>query len=163
VQYSFQRMATCHGCAIIDILNHYVAHSFAAYPERPIPLEFFNRYLHATEGYPALVVFSKAEHLAGFGFLRPFHPASSLRRTAEVTYFILPEFTRQGIGTALLNRLIEQAVPMGIDSIVANISSRNPESIAFHKKNGFHECGRFERAGCKNGEDFDIVWMQKLL
>lgn len=60
-------------------------------------------------------------------------------------------------------RLVEQAAPLGIDSLVVSISSKNFESIAFHQKNGFRECGRFRQAGRKNGEDFDIVWMQKQL
>lgn len=162
-QYSFDRMAACHGRAIIDIFNHYVANSFAAYPEKPVPAEYFDRLLQVTEGYPALVALAESGQVAGFGFLRPIHPASSLRRTAEVTYFISPAFTRQGIGSALLSRLVEQAQQMGIDSLVASISSKNLQSIAFHKKSGFCECGRFQRAGRKNGEDFDIVWMQKHL
>ena len=163
MQYSFECMASCHGRAIIDIFNHYVANGFAAYPEKPMPPEFFDRLLLATEGYPALVALAESGQVAGFGLLRPIHPASSLRRTAEVTYFISPTFTRHGIGSALLSHLVERAKKMGIDSLVASISSKNPQSIAFHKKNGFCECGRFQRAGRKNGEDFDIVWMQNHL
>ncbi|MHB9068679.1 MAG: GNAT family N-acetyltransferase, partial [Pirellulaceae bacterium] len=89
--------------------------------------------------------------------------ASTLSRTAEVTYFISPEFTKRGIGTALLKRLSDEAILRGIDLLVASISSKNEESIAFHRKNGFRECGRFERAGRKNEQDFDIVWMQRRL
>ena len=163
MQYSFERMAIGHGPAVMDIFNHYVANSFAAYPENPMPPEFFHRLLQATEGYPALVALAESGQVAGFGFLRPVHPASTLRRTAEVTYFISPDFLTQGIGSALLASLVEQAAPLGIDSLVASISSKNPESLAFHKKSGFCECGRFHQAGRKNGEEFDIVWMQKRL
>jgi len=70
-------------------------------------------------------------------------------------------FAAAGIGTALLNRLIEEAIPRDIDSLVASISSKNEESIAFHRKSGFRECGRFERAGRKSEHDFDIAWMQR--
>lgn len=163
MQYSFERMAACHGQAIVDIFNRYIVTSFAAYPENPMPPEFFERLLQATEGYPRLVALAESGQVIGFGFLRPIHLANTLRRTAEVTYFISPDFTRQGIGTALLSRLAQQASPLGIDSLVASISSKNPESIAFHNKNGFGECGRFRQAGRKNGVDFDIVWMQKRL
>ncbi len=52
---------------------------------------------------------------------------------------------------------------MGIDSLLVNISSRNRESLGFHLKNGFRECGRFLKVGRKFGEDFDAVWMQKQL
>ena len=156
-------MAECHGQAVIDIFNHFVTHSFAAYPDQPVPHEFFGRFQQMTQGYPAFVATLDSGRVVGFGFLRPFHPASTLRRTAEVTYFISPEYTKRGIGTALLNRLIEEAIPMGIDSLVASISSKNEESIAFHRKNGFRECGRIQRAGRKSDQDFDIVWMQRQL
>jgi L-amino acid N-acyltransferase YncA/mannose-6-phosphate isomerase-like protein (cupin superfamily) len=161
--FILEPMTDCHGPAVIDIFNHFVTHSFAAYPDQPVPHEFFGRFQQMTQGYPAYVATVDSGRVVGFGFLRPFHPASTLSRTAEVTYFISPEFTKRGIGTALLKRLIEEAIPRGIDLLVASISSRNEESITFHRKNGFRECGRFERAGRKNEQDFDIVWMQRQL
>jgi L-amino acid N-acyltransferase YncA/mannose-6-phosphate isomerase-like protein (cupin superfamily) len=163
VTYTLEPMAESHGREIIDIFNHYVRQSFAAYPDQPVPYEFFGRFQQMTQGYPAYVAKVASGQVAGFGFLRPFHLASTLRRTAEATYFLSPQFTKQGIGTALLNRLVEEALPRGIDSIVASISSKNEESIAFHRKNGFRECGRLERAGRKHDQDFDIVWMQRQL
>jgi L-amino acid N-acyltransferase YncA/mannose-6-phosphate isomerase-like protein (cupin superfamily) len=156
-------MTERHGRAVIDIYNHYVTQGFAAYPESPAQYEFFGRFQQMTQGYPAYAAVVDFEQVVGFGFLRPIHRANTLQRTAEVTCFLSPEFTNRGIGTILLNRLIEEAIPRGIDSLVASISSRNEESIAFHRKNGFRVCGRFERAGCKNEQDFDIVWMQRRL
>lgn len=99
-------MAESQGRAIIDIFNHYVTQSFAAYPDQPVPYEFFARFQQMAQGYPAYVALVEPGQVAGFGFLRPVHPASTLHRTAEVTYFISPEFMQRGIGTALLNRLI---------------------------------------------------------
>ena len=152
--FILEPMADCHGrqSSTSSIISS--RSSFAAYPDQPVPHEFFGRFQQMTQGYPAFVATVDSGRVVGFGFLRPFHPASTLRRTAEVTYFISPEFTKRGIGTALLNRLIEEAVPRGIDSLVASISSKNEESIAFHRKNGFRECGRFERAGRKNESRF---------
>ncbi len=160
-EVTFESMAEGHGRAVIDIFNHFITHGFAAYPDQPVPYEFFDRFLQITRGSPAYVAKAASGQVVGFGFLRPFHPAETLRRTAELTYFLSPEFTRRGIGTALLNRLIEEATGLGVDSLVASISSKNDASLAFHRKNGFRECGRFQRAGRKNGEDFDIVWMQR--
>ena len=37
------------------------------------------------------------------------------------------------------------------------------QRIAFHLKNGFHECGRFCRVGTKFGLDFDMLWFQRHL
>ena len=158
---TFERMSDDHGQAVIDIFNHYVTKSFAAYPEQPVPYEFFIKMQQLVQGYPAYVALTPDRKVVGFGFLRPWHPAGTLRRTAEVSYFISPDFTRRGIGRALLNTLIGEALLLGVDSLVASISSRNEESILFHQKNGFRECGRFRDAGRKCGHDFDVVWMQR--
>lgn len=95
--------------------------------------------------------------------LRTHNPMPTFSRTAEVTYFIHPDYTGKGLGKKLLGFLEKGAVEKGITNILANISSLNPRSIDFHKKNGFVECGRFKNVGRKKGQLFDTVWMQKVL
>jgi L-amino acid N-acyltransferase YncA len=163
MSYSFEAMSDQHRRPVVDIFNHFVAHSFAAYPEQPISDEIFDRFRNMASGYPSLVIKDHSGQVVGFAFLHPYHSASSLRRAAEVTYFIMPEHTRQGLGTAILARFVAQAPALGVDTILASISSQNEGSIRLHRKNGFHECGRFVRAGRKFGQDFDIVWMQRHL
>ena len=63
----------------------------------------------------------------------------------------------------MLSLLETEGMKKGITNILANISSLNPRSIDFHKKNGFIECGRFKNVGRKKGHLFDTVWMQKAL
>jgi len=58
---------------------------------------------------------------------------------------------------------MEGAKAQNIDRILASISSRNPESLAFHRRHGFEDCGRFPQVGHKHGEEFDVVWMSKRL
>lgn len=48
-----------------------------------------------------------------------------------------------------------------MDNLLASISSRNEQSLAFHRKRGFVECGRLRDVGVKFGKSFDVVWMQK--
>jgi L-amino acid N-acyltransferase YncA len=160
--YTFETMSGSHRKAVIDIFNYYIQHSYAAYPDQPVTDDFFDRFLEMSRGYPAVVVKAGGE-VAGFGFLRPFHPANTFRRTAEVTYFLVPEHTRQGLGTAMLDLFAEQAGNLGIDSILASVSSHNHQSLKFHLKNGFRECGRLSRVGRKFGQDVDVVWLQKRL
>ena len=44
---------------------------------------------------------------------------------------------------------------------MANISSANPECIAFHRHRGFEEYGRLKDIGHKHGTTFSVVWMGK--
>jgi L-amino acid N-acyltransferase YncA len=148
---------------VIDIFNYYVENSFAAYPETKVPYEFFDMLLKMSDGYPRVTARDKGSRVIGFGMLRAHNPMPTFSRVAEITYFIGPEHTGKGIGTSMLKYLVEEARKKNITSILASISSRNQRSIAFHEKNGFKECGRFQNIGRKNGEVFDVVWMQKML
>ena len=163
MDYNIEGMAAVHRQAMIDILNYFIKHSYAAYPEKEVGPDFFDRFWEMTRGYPKVVVKAADGEIIGFGAMRPFHFADTFKRTAEISYFLLPPHTRKGLGTSILGRFIREARQKGIDSLLACISSRNPESLSFHRQNGFRECGRFLRVGRKFGEDFDVVWMQRQL
>ena len=161
--YSFSPVSEEDRKDIIDIFNHYVENSFAAYPEIPLPYEAFDMFLQMSQGYPTAKVKDENGRVIGFGMMRSHHPAPTFSHTAEIFYFILPEHTGKGIGKALLGRLEEEGKKRGIASILANISSLNPGSMNFHKRNGFAECGRFMGICRKMGRTLDVVWMQKMI
>lgn len=161
MSYNIRRVRAEDSQSVISVFNYFIENSFAAYPEKKVGYGFFERLKQMTEGFPFYVVETNRGELAGFSLLRPYHVIETFRRTAEVTYFILPMHTGRGIGTRILNRLIEGAREKGNDNLLASISSLNERSINFHKKNGFKECGRLVRIGKKFGKDFDEVWMQK--
>ncbi len=163
MEYGFETLSERHREPVIDIFNGFIVGGFAAYPEEKVDYGFFDRLLEMARGYPAVAATDRDGRVVGFGMLRPYHFASTFRRTAEVSYFLIPECTRQGIGTMMLKMFLAEAKRMGIDTVLASISSRNRESIGFHEKHGFRECGRFRRVGRKFGKDFDVVWMQKFV
>ena len=161
----FDRMDEGDREAVIDLFNHYIENSFAAYPEERVPYALFDQFMEMTKGYPAFTARDEARegHFVGFAFLRPYHPLRSFQRSAEVSCFIEPEYTRRGIGTNMLERIIADAKRKGIDSILANVSSLNEQSLRFHGRHGFSECGRFRKVAKKKGRDLDAVWMQLIL
>ncbi len=163
MSYSLKPLNERHRKPVIDIFNYYVENSFAAYPDSPVGNEFFDRLIDLSKGYPAVAVTTNDEKVIGFGMLRRYHYANTFNKTVEITYFISPEHTRKGIGTLMLNYFFEESRKRGIDTILASISSLNEESLNFHLKHGFVECGRFKKIGHKLGKDFDVVWMQKKL
>jgi L-amino acid N-acyltransferase YncA len=159
--YRLEPMTEAHRRPVIDIYNHYVVHGFAAYPEVPVPYAAYDRFLDMTRGYPAVVALDDEDEVAGFAFLRPWHHAATFRRTAEITYFLGPTHIRRGLGRQVLDHLVEAGRAMGIDRLLASISSHNEESLAFHRKYSFIECGRFPAVGRKFGRDIDVVWMTR--
>ncbi len=148
--------------AITSIFNLYVEHSFAAYPEQPADGTFFDFMKQIIYG-DAFYVIENEDRVVGFGFLKRHHAQPTFDRVAEVGYFLQPVFTRKGLGGLLLDGLEQEARMLGIDTLLAHISSRNQPSIAFHEKQGFRECGLFQRVSRKFGRDVDIIWMQKFI
>jgi len=147
--------------AVVALFNHYVRNGFAAFAEQPVPPVFFAKLMDSVAGRPAVAARDSDGRLLGFGLLRAHGPFATTAHVAEITYFVDPECTGQGIGSRMLQMLEEQAKGQGIRTILAPISSLNAGSLAFHARHGFAEVGRFRGACIKQGTAFDVVWMQK--
>lgn len=157
---NFIKMEAGHSEKAMEIFNYYAENTFAAYPERKLPSEFFNKIIEMTHGYPAYTIIV-SDKIIGFCFLRAYNPFSVFKETAEISYFIQKEYMGKGIGKKALDLLEAEAQKMGIHTILASITSENKESLGFHLKYGFRECGRFSNIGKKFGRNFDVIWMEK--
>ncbi len=147
--------------AVTAIFNHFVANSFAAYPEEPVEDDFFHKKHTVAPDYPFLVV-EVGGAIVGFAYLAPFHPVATMKKSALLTYFIHPDHTGKGLGSLLLEQLMEAGRRLEVSNFLAHISSANEGSIRFHTSHGFTECGRFLKIGTKAGQPFDMVWMQRI-
>ena len=148
---------------IQKLFNYYVTHSYSAYPYSVIDLSFIQKLMSNYGDYPCYIIENDEKVLVGFGMLRKYHFASSFDRVAELSYFLYPDYTYIGLGSQLFDKLLIDARKRGIESVLASISSKNEQSLKFHKKHGFKQCGRFHKIGKKFNEDFDVIWMQKFL
>lgn len=147
----------------LRIFNEHAKTSYAAYPEDPVPETFILGLLRSARGFPALAAETLAGELVGFSFLRPYSPVPVFEKTAVTTVFLAREHIGKGVGSAMLRRMCVEAQAIGIERVLAHISSENPDSVGFHRAQGFEECGRFPSVGCKWGKHFDLVWMVKEL
>lgn len=160
-EYILEEMVDGHREAVVDIYNYFIENSFAAYPDETFGYEIFDYFKKISAGYPAVVVKDRSGKVVGFAFMSSFHPVDTFRKTAAISYFILPEHTRRGVGHDILVRFEKACRRSGIDVILAHVSSLNDDSLRFHRANGFEECGRLRGVGTKFGKDFDVVWFQK--
>jgi phosphinothricin acetyltransferase len=147
---------------VTRIFNYYVKRSFAAFPDREVGRPFILQLLEQAREYGSYAI-ELDGMIVGFGMLRPLYPFLNLMAAGEVSYFICPGYTGQGMGTRLLGVLEDRARELGMTSLVARVSSRNRKSIRFHRKNGFSPCGRIRHVGTKFGKPFDVVILQKFL
>ena len=163
--YYLRKMSGHDRTAVIDIFNFFIENGFAAYPEKKVSYDFFKFFQQMSKGLPAVVAVDRknGDKVAGFGLMRPHSSLMAFSRTAELTYFISPEYAGTGIGRKMVDFFTREAKSLDVDCLLAGISSLNTDSIAFHEKMRFKRCGCLQRVGRKHGKDFDVIWMQKLL
>jgi len=157
-KYKIRKKNDADSKTIMRILNSFVKDSFAVYPEEKISSSF------ATEMSNDAKIFLVVElnqEVIGFGKITPYKKYSNFNHTGVLTYFILDNHTGLGLGSKLLNELLLRGNEIGITNYLAHISSRNSQSLMFHKKHGFEEVGRFKNVSIKFGKPVDIVWVQK--
>jgi L-amino acid N-acyltransferase YncA len=161
--YNIRRVREDDRGSVAGIFNYFVENSFAAYPDKKVGPEIFDLLKNMSRGGAFYVAETASKEVVGFALLRHHQIAEAFKRAGEITYFILPEHGRRGLGTRFMETIVADARAAGIETLLANISSLNVVSLNFHRKHGFKECGHFERIGQKFGRDFDVIWMQKFL
>ncbi len=150
--------------SILSIVNHSILHTTANYNYEPQTLTvqqqwFDDKMLH---GFPVLVAEGQGG-IIGFGTYGTFREKIGYQFTVEHSVYVAPEFIGKGIGKMLLAELIELAKQQGIHTMIGGIDASNADSIAFHKKFGFSECGIIREAGFKFGRWLDLQFMQLIL
>ncbi len=159
--YTFETLSLTHQDEVMAIFNHYIEHSMAAYREAPVGRDHFLGFIEHVDRYPAYAILDGERRVAGFAWLEPYASYPTFAGVAEVSYFLAPQHTGKGLGSEALRRMEADARRLGLHKLVANISSANPECIAFHRHRGFEEYGRLKDIGRKHGTTFSVVWMGK--
>lgn len=79
----------------------------------------------------------------------------------EVTVYVAPEATGQGVGTALLRHLIEASEQAGLWTLQAVIFPENTASLRLHERLGFRVVGRRRKVGKLGGVWRDTVLLER--
>jgi phosphinothricin acetyltransferase len=107
-----------------------------------------------------------AEHsgcVVGWGALGSFRAAYTAAGMLEDSIYVHHDFHRQRIGSQLLQALIEEALHLGLRSLLANISADQTPSVRLHEKFGFQKVAHLRDVGQKFNQRFDAIYLQLLL
>src|SRR4029077_82034 len=94
-----------------------------------------------------LVAHDRSGAILGWAALSPTSARPVYRGVAEVSVYVDPAATGQGIGRALLETLIERSERAGFWTLTAGIFPENKASIALHIRCGFELVGVRRRIG----------------
>ena len=94
----------------------------------------------------------------GWAALTPVSGRCVYAGVAEVSVYVTPQYSGQGVGKMLMQQLIEASEVDGLWTLQAGIFPENIGSIRLHEAVGFRQLGRRERIGKMDG-----VWRDTLL
>lgn len=114
-------------------------------------------------GYPYIVA-EREGIVLGYAYAGAYRPRPAYGATVENSIYISPATRGQGVGKALLSRLIAEAEMRGFRQMIAVIGdSENHASRALHAGLGFELVGILRSVGWKHGRWLDSVLMQRAL
>lgn len=117
-----------------------------------------------SRGLPFLAVLNDAGAVAGYGYAGPYHDRPGYRYTVEDTVYLAAELHGLGLGTVLLQALIDRARALGMREMIGIVGDQaNTASRRLHTKLGFREAGILENVGEKFGRRLDTILHQKTL
>lgn len=151
--------------AVTRIYSHSVEHGTASFElEPPSEAEMSRRMQMLLDGGFPYLIGEIDGTVAGYAYAGPYRPRRAYRFSVEDSIYIDPKAQRQGVGRALLARLIEESTRRGFRQMIAVIGdSAQAPSIELHRAAGFRMIGNIENVGFKFDRWLDSVLMQRAL
>jgi L-amino acid N-acyltransferase YncA len=147
------------------IYAHHVLTGAGTFEEDPPSVEeMTERLAKVTASGWSWLVATDATGVLGFAYYTQFRDRSAYRYCAEDSVYVREDVRGQGVGKALVARLIEDATARGMRQMIAVIGdSENVGSIGVHASLGFQMVGTLRSVGVKFGHWVDVVSMQRAL
>ena len=141
---------------------------YAKYIETPITFEyslpseqvFANRIADISEQYPYIVCETEGR-ISGYAYATRHRERAAYQWNAELSVYIDPDFTSQGLGKRLYLCLTELTKLQGLKTVYGGVTAPNPKSEALHKALGFELVGVYKNAGYKAGAWHDVIMYGK--
>ncbi|MGE4459497.1 MAG: N-acetyltransferase family protein [Stenotrophomonas sp.] len=114
-------------------------------------------------GFPYLVAEIDGQ-VAGYAYANTYRSRIAYQWTVENSVYVDARFQGRGVGSTLLQALIDACTARGYRQMVAVIGEpANSASIRLHERFGFQLVGVFRGLGRKHGRWLDTVQMQRAL
>jgi len=145
------------------IYAHHVLHGAGTFEEVPPSIEEMqDRYQKIVDHGWSFLVSVDETGVLGYAYFNQLRERSAYRHTAEDSIYVREDVRGQGVGKALVQRLLSDAEAAGFRQMIAVIGdSENVGSIGVHTSLGFQRAGLLRASGLKFGRWVDTVYMQR--
>ena len=144
--------AAADAAAIAGIYAPHVTDSFVSFEEAaPTAAEMALRVAGDGRGFHPWLVAELDGKVIGYASSSPFRSRPAYRWTVETGVYLSPQAQGQGMGRALMERMLALLEGQNFTAVVAGITMPNPASVALHEKLGFAPTATYRDTGFKLG------------
>ena len=141
---------------ILDITNQVIRTSNAIYREEEHTMDSRKEWF---EIHSPIFVYESDNKVVGFATYGPFRENTGYRFSVEHSIHVDEEYRGQGIGTQLLEKLIEQLKTTDYRLLIGVIDNENKASLHLHEKCGFVNEGVIHNVAIKHGQLLNVCFM----
>lgn len=145
---------------IVNIYNYYINETVITFETEELNvLEMEKRIVKKIENNP-WIVYEEDGKILGYAYVSEFNFREAYSKTREITIYIEKDCKGRGIGTILMQELINECKKYEFHLLVSIITVPNEKSVKLHEKFGFNRAGGLEEAGYKKDKWLDVEYWQ---
>jgi len=157
-------MNTKDAAEICAIYNYYIENTTITFEEAPLQTaDMEGRMREINLKYPYLVLEDEAGVVNGYAYVTTWKERSAYKYAAELSIYLRNGFQGRGMGTALMEKLLEEVRKTKIHSLIAGITIPNEKSITLHEKFGFKRVAYFTEIGYKFDQWLDVGYWELMV
>ena len=150
--------------AVCRIYNHYIENTVVTFETSPVTEEEIQkRICDVVESDCPWYIGEINGEIIGYVYLHNFHPREAFFKTKEVAIYLHKDYSGKGLGSVLLESLLNKINPKKIHVLMAGITIPNEKSIKMHEKFGFKQISYMKEVGWKFDQWRDVGYWQLTL
>ncbi|MCH9680580.1 MAG: GNAT family N-acetyltransferase [Deltaproteobacteria bacterium] len=149
--------------AIVEIYNQAVLRTTATFDVEPVTARDRQPWFQRFDDEHPLLVDEHDGRARGFACYSPYHARPGYASTKELSVYVHFDAHGHGVGTRLVQALLDHAAQRGVRVMLAVLGGDNPGSMALHRKLGFVEAGILRQVGYKFERWVDVTFMHKFI
>ncbi|MBY9079327.1 N-acetyltransferase [Paenibacillus sp. HN-1] len=148
--------------SILQIYNQGIEDRIATLETDPKDQVYIQQWFEGHQGRHAVLVAEADHQVVGWASLNPYSHRCAYQGVADLSIYIHRDYRGQGIGSALLPALEEEAARGDFYKIVLFTFPFNQKGQGLYRKLGYREVGVFKDQGILDGERIDVMIMEKV-
>lgn len=149
--------------ALTEIYNYYIENTCVTFETEPLSREQMRRRIEEISAEGPYFVHESGGRADGYCYAHRLGQRAAYEGSMELSLYLAPSSTGKGIGSALMERMIEECRRSAYRALFCLVTDDNEASKALCSRFGFERVGCLKAAGMKFGRSLDLGYYELLL